>query len=63
MDAAAKGGKIFGEALSSRHIGNGQHDNIQNERSLGTNLSQLTGKRNLHKNIDIDGFHSDVIKL
>ena len=51
MDAAAKGGKIFGGR--SRHIGNRQHDNVQNERSLGTNLTQLTGKRNLHKDIDI----------
>ena len=51
MDAAAKGGKIFGGR--SRHIGNRQHDNVQNERSLGTNLTQLTGKQNLHKDIDI----------
>ena len=27
-------------------IGNRQHDDVQNERSLGTNLSQLNGNEN-----------------
>ena len=40
----AKGSKnIFGGAHA---IGNRQHDDVQNERSLGTNLSQLNENEN-----------------
>ena len=31
---------------AARVIGNRQHDDVQNERSLGTNLSQLNGNEN-----------------
>ena len=38
---------IFFFFFSAAHvIGNRQHDDVQNERSLGTNLSQLNGNEN-----------------
>ena len=38
-----KAKKIF---FPSHAIGNRQHDDVQNERSLGTNLSQLNENEN-----------------
>ena len=32
--------------FAARAIGNRQHDDVQNERSLGTNLSQLNENEN-----------------
>ena len=47
MGGPAKGSKkkTFG---CSHHIGNRQHDDVQNEKSLGANLSQLYEKEGLN---------------
>ena len=45
MDVAHKKGQktIF---FAAHAIGNRQHDDVQNERNLGTNLSQLNENEN-----------------